>query len=234
MENYNEFLERISIFEKKNIQLGEGYFHVSNSVSMKLNEDNRFRPFYGDTVVFDLEQSVKDYLSRLVNRLYDTVPQCFSERINPDTFHLTLHDLSNSSHLKDIEYEMNDNKRKVLEISKEICFDSIMLKSNYIINMVNTSLVLCLVPSSHEDYNKLMELYSLFDQVVPLPYLFTPHITLAYYSYSGFDEESKRKLEGIVNELNEDCFEVKLKSENLWYQRFISMNEYYSVINLSK
>ena len=108
------------------------------------------------------------------------------------------------------------------------------MKSKYIFNMVNTSLVLGLFPVNEEEYDKLMKLYSLFDEVKELSYPLTPHITLAYYNVNGFPVESAKKLESVVRELNACELEIELDVRDLYYQKFRSMNDYVNIINLGK
>lgn len=234
MEFYSDFLHRIDSFEKRELSLGDDWFTVSSSVARKVDENNRFRPFYGDTIVFNLEDSTKKKLSGIADRLYEAVPECFCERLLCDTFHMTLHDLSSSPDLETIAFETYINELRVIEKAKQIHESSIKMRSKYIFNMVNTSLVLGLYPADEEEYTKLMELYRMFDEVRQLPYPLTPHITLAYYSVSGFDAASAKKLEHIVWELNEQDMEIHLDVNELYYQKFLSMNEYINIVNLGK
>ena len=113
MESYTGFLDRIHSFEKKEIDFGWDYFRCNPSVSQKVNHENRFQPFYGDTIVFNLNEETKGKLSNIVNVLYDTVPECFTEKLVADTFHMTLHDLSNSPILEEIAVEVFENEIKV-------------------------------------------------------------------------------------------------------------------------
>ena len=100
--------------------------------------------------------------------------------------------------------------------------------------MVNTSLVLGLYPVSEEEYIKLIELYFMFDDVKKLDYPLTPHITLAYYNVEGFDAKSARRLENIVRELNANDMEIEMDVSELYYQKFLSMNEYINIVNIGK
>ena len=99
--------------------------------------------------------------------------------------------------------------------------------------MVNTSLVLGLYPADEEEYEKLMKLYSLFDEVKELGYPLTPHITLAYYNVNGFSVESARKLEKVIADLSECELEVVLDVKELYYQKFRSMNDYINIFSMS-
>lgn len=96
--------------------------------------------------------------------------------------------------------------------------------------MVDTSLVLGLYPAGEDEYDRLMELYSVFDQVRKLNYPFTPHITLAYYNVNGFDVQAARILEKTVNQLNNREIKIDLDPSRLHYQRFKSMNHYIDII----
>ena len=145
---------------------------------------------------------------------------------------MTLHDLSNSPVLEDIAVELFENELKAVKISEKIAKQKIRMKSKYIFNMVNTSLVMGLYPINEEEYNKLMNLYYLFDDVKKLSYPLTPHITLGYYNVDGFNALSARKLENIVKELNANEIEIELDTKELFYQKFVSMNEYINIFSL--
>ncbi|MBQ7385987.1 MAG: hypothetical protein IJW04_05720 [Ruminococcus sp.] len=231
METYKEFLDRINSFEKSEIDLGKDYFKGNPSIALKVNEDNSFRPFYGDTVVFNLDDATKQKLKRIVDRITAVAPECFCESLVSNTFHMTLHDLSNSPVLEDVASELFHNELKALKIAENITEQKIKMKSKYIFNMVNTSLVMGLYPADEEEYTKLMNLYYLFDDVKKLGYPLTPHITLGYYNVKGFSAESARKLENIVKELNanEKEIEIELDTKELFYQKFISMNDYINI-----
>lgn len=234
METYREFSDRIGSFQKKQLNLCGKDFTVNPSVAHKVNADNTFKNFYGDTVVFALDDSTKTKLTEYTDLLYRTVPQCFCERLIPHTFHVTLHDLSNSPSLRDVAEEVFCNELKIMQIKSDLEKlkpAKIKLKSTYIFNMVNTSLVLGLSPATENDYNAIMALYSVIDGVKKLPYPFTPHITLAYYNANGFDANSAKSLENIVNMLNEKI-NMELSLTDLYYQKFTSMNNYVDVVNL--
>lgn len=236
METYKEFLDRINSFEKSEIYLGDSYFTGNASIALKVDENNSYKPFYGDTVVFNLDDATKGKLEKIVDSINAVAPECFCQRLVPNTFHMTLHDLSNSPVLEDVAVELFHNELKAVKIADKIAEQKIKMKSKYIFNMVNTSLVMGLYPASVEEYNKLMELYYLFDDVKKLNYPLTPHITLGYYNVHGFDTTSARKLESIVKELNENEveIEIELDTNELFYQKFVSMNDYIDIINLVK
>lgn len=234
METYNEFLNRINSFEKKKPEFGEASFTVNQSLAQKVDNANKFRRFYGDTVVFGLDDDVKARLCDYVDLLYSSVPQCFCERLVPHTFHMTLHDLSNSAVLGDVAEELFVNEIKVTEIMgefKKFNGTEIRLKSKCIFNMVNTSLVLGLYPIDEINHRILTQMYSLLDGVKKLNYPLTPHITLAYYNINGFQPSAAAALDETVERINETLdFCVTLR--DLYYQKFVSMNHYIDIIKL--
>ena len=161
METYQEFLDRINSFEKKEINYGNKYFKGSPTVSQKVDTDNTFRNFYGDTIVFSLADVVKENLAEYVDLLYQAAPECFCERLVASTFHVTLHDLSNSPVLRNVADELFENELRVIEKKREIQQQEkvpLKMKSKYIFNMVDTSLVLGLYPADEAGYYRLMEL----------------------------------------------------------------------------
>lgn len=237
METYQEFLARIHSFETKEVHYGDSYFHGNPSILRKVNNDNSFQNFYGDTIVFALDDTVKEILSRTVETLYRSAPECFCERLIPATFHVTLHDLGNSPVLRDVAEDIFENELKVIRQKQTGAIQkrantSIRLKSTCLFNMVDTSLVLGLFPADEDMYHRLMGLYSIFDSVKKLNYPLTPHITLAYYNVHGFDASAARILEKTVNQLNQEM-DIELDVHRLYYQKFVSMNEYIDVICLN-
>lgn len=234
MEKYNDFLNRIS-YQHAELEIGEGHFNPDGRVFEKVNEDNSFKPFYGDTTVFDLGKRTKAKIAEIIDNLYTKTPECFCQKLDEGTLHMTLHDLSASDNLEGVSTEVFSNEINLLRVLKNNPqkAQTIKMRTNYIVNMVSTSLVFALVPYDEEEWNKLQALYDLINnvKVCPYPYL-TPHITLAYFNYNGFDERSAKNLKETVYELNMHRFDLTLNTERLFYQKFVSMNEYINVFKI--
>ncbi len=238
METYQEFLNRISEFEKPEFGIGEQDFKPSEGVLQKVGLDNCFSPFAGDTVVFKIFKKDRDKIDEYIDKLYSKAPECFCERLYANTIHMTLHDLTtlhdcpSFSSAESFVDQLDNNLSKLMELKSQKAFEvpgissGIRMRTNFMINMVNTSIVLCLIPDTAEDYKKLISLYSIIDDnVLKLPYPFTPHVTLAYYNRNGFNSYSVDKLKALVTNLNtNDNFTIYLDPMNLVYQRFSSMN----------
>lgn len=236
METYTEFLCRIDTFEKLVMTLDEQYFNAAPGLADKVSDDDSFRPFYGDTVVFDLDDDAKAKIDGFINLLYAEASECFCERLVKNTIHMTLHDLSNSTDINAVRDKMEQNRAAVEKLLSDGEFPAskIKMRSKAFFNMVGKSIALGLYPDDDNEYKKLMHLYEAADKVMQLPYPFTPHITLAYYTPKGFDVQSVRKLTAAVNGLNTRPTELTLSTEKLVYQHFNSMNDYSNILFLGK
>lgn len=236
-ERYHDFLNRIFSFQKSDFHFGVDRFWSSESVKSKVSDSGDFLNFFGDTIVFDLDDSQKNFINQYyLNPLYSVASNCLAERFDESTLHMTLHDLNASMNLDfELLTKMFDTELSVLQMidCNLIKSHKIRMKTTCVFNMVNTSLVLGLIPCRQEDYYALMRLYCLIEKVHKLPYPFTPHITLAYYSRNGFEGEQLKCLENTINELNRETFELELSTDRLYYQKFISMNEFFSVMRLT-
>lgn len=237
-EGFDGFMHRILSFQRPDFSFGVEKFMPNASVQSKVREDRTFSRFVGDTVVFNLShQQKKMIFERYIKPLYDVAPQCFAEKLQEHTLHMTLHDL-NATCTDDYEVLKNMFETEVL-ISRLI--DELGVKTQTInmvvtcaFNMVNTSLVLGLRPKEEEDYEKLMNLYCHIDSIRSLPYPLTPHITLAYFNREGFDGEALHKIEHVINYLNRATFEIPLSTKRLVYQKFVSMNDYFNILPFVK
>lgn len=233
METYAEFLNRLAAFEPETMNFGPGNFQPNPSVLKKVDAAGKFKAYYGDTVVFDLEDAVKQRLKSYLELLYQASPESFGEKLSYHTLHLTLHDLNNAQTMAEIQEAMEGNEKNIaalLSKNDPSLSTTITMRSTVIFNMVNTSLVLGLIPINAVEYEKLMNLYGLVDTVHKLPYPLTPHITLAYFSRNGISEEKARELERIINELNKNKLTLVLDTAKLIYQRFTNMNHYHNVL----
>lgn len=97
------------------------------------------------------------------------------------------------------------------------------MKTTWLFDMVNTSIVLGLVPADEETWRRLDEMYTALESVVPLGYALTPHITMAYFkpgTYTQYDLNCLRPA------LHPVVLGVELQFVNLFYQEFVNMNSY--------
>lgn len=99
---------------------GNQDFKANPSLAQKIKKENTFRDFYGDTIVFALDDTSKEKLAEYADFLYRTVPECFCEKLVSNTFHVTLHDLGNSPILRNVAEELFENELKLIGKMDEI------------------------------------------------------------------------------------------------------------------
>lgn len=239
VETLEQFRQRTSFVYQP---FSEGPVSINPNCLKKVNERGEFCQFYGDTLVYLLDDKAKDHCRYYRDQLYQYCEDVFAEPLNEETFHLTLHDLNNSTDIHSIYFSMEESEKNVKKLMNSLIDDKtiIHLKSTRIINMVNTSLVLCFEPESEEDCHKLMSYYEMFQKVVPLSYSLTPHITLAYFNaaFDSIDENGyfrnsyisskyTKRLKDVVDHLNEmNPMHIELSVFDLAYQHFSSMNHF--------
>lgn len=230
-EAFEHFENRIEY--QKDEQFAEsGRFTPDRGLSEKVSPDNSLCPFYGDTVVFELDENVKSRVAEMIDRLYNAAPECFCEKLRADTIHMTMHDLS--AGVSEQVTAENEAKLRAAVVADPIPRQMIRMKTHTVLNMVGRSLVLALLPVDEKEWDKLQEIYAMINNVKVCDYpFFTPHITLGYYSCKGFDDDARIRLKAVIDELNREGFEITLNTEKLFYQHFTDMNHYENIFSLT-
>lgn len=200
-------------------------FHTNHNLCKKVDIKGQILPFYGNTIVFDLDEATKKSLQSLQEELYRKAGWMLAQKLDSETFHMTLHDLVNAPELTvALQYRMQEAEVKakaILESWKEQ--PSLRMKATWLFNMVNTSIVLGLAPSDEASWYRLDEMYTELDSVVHLGYALTPHITMAYFKPGNYTQYDLNYLRQVLHPVNLD---VELSFENLFYQEFSDMNHY--------
>ena len=205
-----------------------GIFSTNPNLIKKANENGELLPFFGNTVVYLLDDYTKCSIAALQDELYCAAPFMFSEKLNPDTFHMTVHDLANGP-TNDIQ--LQERMAVICPIALEILRrekpnHSLRMKTTWMFNMVNMSIVLGLTPGDEESYRILDGLYCFFEEIMPLDYALTPHITLAYFRPGTYGEKDLAKLRNCLHSVE---MEISLDSQNLVIQNFTDMNTYRTI-----
>lgn len=206
-----------------------GDFYTNPNLTHKVNLAGEFLPFHGNTVVFDLSSDTKLALQGLQKELYQSAGWMLSQRIDPATFHMTLHDLVNAPELTDdLKCRMLESEVKAKSILDQWKGQpSLRMKTTWLFNMVNTSIVLGLAPADEESRRRLDEMYTTLEDVVRLGYALTPHITMAYFRPGTYSSEQVQRLSAALRnvELN-----ITLDMNNLVLQEFSDMNHYKTLL----
>ena len=201
-------------------------FRTNDKLRSKVDTEGRFRLFCGETTVFELPEDVKLRLAELQERLYNEAGDMLAhQRLSSEGMHMTLHslwDMEEDIKLRDAPYS-HAQVREALDSIRRDFPHRIMMRSVCPLNMVNTSVVMGLVPASESDARVLMEVCSRISPLYPRSYGLTPHITLAYYRPGEYTEESWRRLKRVFVP---EFFDFPIKTESLFFKSFTDMDSY--------
>ena len=206
-----------------------GDFSTNFNLIKKVSHTGAFLPFYGNTIVFGLSDETKKTLQSLQEELYRNAGWMLSQKLDPSTFHMTLHDLVNDAEMtEDLRLKMEESETKAKPILAQWQNQPpLHMKTTWLFNMVNTSIVLGLTPADEETWRRLDEMYTALESVVRLGYALTPHITMAYFKPGTWSQDDLNYLRKMLRPVE---LEVALEIENLVYQEFTDMNHYETMI----
>ncbi len=228
----------------------EGALHTAwtQSLTCKVNEEGRLKPFFGNTVVFDLDEEEKDRLCALQDVLYERCGDMLcADRLKKESLHITLHDLISGAAGHETLRRMNETFDAAMRVLPELLAEfhqPVLMRPTWVLSMVNTSIVQGYEPIDEEHCARLMKMYERLHEVqMPAyPYL-TPHATLAYYRPAEFSNEQLQRLRQTLAFLSADEFRrvdgqsdlrpvAVLRKEKLHYQEFFDMNDYRSAAQI--
>lgn len=203
----------------------DGNFSTNPNLRKKVDGCGKFLPFRGNTIVFLLKDETKDKLALLQQRLYHLAGGMLAQRLDASTFHMTLHDLANGPEGDPgLEQRMVAAEEKSKQLLKQWRgLPPLRMKTTWLFNMVNTSIVLGLKPADADSWQRLDGMYCALEDVVTLGYALTPHITMAYFRPGTY---LQRELEGLSKALTAVEFDVELGMDDLVFQIFRDMNHY--------
>lgn len=204
-----------------------GGLRTSGGLTLKVDPDGHFRPFYGDTVIFALPQPMLGWLEQIQTELYTACGEYLAEPLPPETFHITLHDLLNQAeHMPEGVLRNQQEAAQTINDARRQYSSPIAVRSCCVFSMVNTSIVMGFEPATESDCAILMSLYERFQQLVPLSYPLTLHVTLAYYRPGEYNDDVLLRLRSVLQHLGRDRHEWQLDMQGLHYVTFESMADY--------
>lgn len=202
-----------------------GNFSTNSNLCRKVDSGGHFLPFYGNTMVFLLDDKTRSKLLMLQNELYNAAGGILSDRLDASTFHMTLHDLINAPEQTNVlQSRMLETKEKVKVLAAQWRDNPpLRMRTTWLFNMVNTSVVLGLTPADEGSWQRLDVMYMELEKVVPLGYGMTPHITMAYFRPGVYSFEQYLPLKSTLKPVE---WNVEMKMDQLVYQEFTDMNHY--------
>jgi len=230
LETLQQYRERTGFMQDSLAQYGG--LRTSNGLAVKVDQEGRFKPFYGDTVVFSLPDPMISWLEGIQAALYAACGECLAERLAPETFHVTLHDLLNQAEHMPMGAAQNQKEAmRAMEEMRGLCAQAISIRSRCMFSMVGTSIVMGFEPATQYDCTMLMTMYERFQQIVPLSYPLTLHVTLAYYKPGDYDDKMLFRLRDAMQCIGRERREWRLNMQDLCYATFESMTQYHFVAN---
>ena len=228
-ENLQAFHARVDGFQQHSLP-HDGGFSTSAGLICKVDEWGNMKPYFGNTVIYELPDQVKLALCQRQVLLHHRMGACLAVPLKTDTFHITLHDLISSPDKQTIAHDIErtgENAKRLLEELRCLKLPQVHMVSTHVFSMVNTSIVMGFAPESEADCNLLMGLYEDFQSVCPLNWGLTPHVTLAYYKPGYYGQEWVEEMNRVFREAEDmGQIHIQLSAEDLFYRTFQNMNTY--------
>lgn len=219
-----------------------GFFSTDEGLKRKVSEDGSYLPFPGSTAVFRPGKTCLQVMMLIQRILYEQLGDTgmLAEPLPASTIHMTLHDLispeTSKSDPADQErfiHEAGSSLRGaagiVEEIRTQFAGRKIAMAADRIVRMASKSLVMMLKPGSEQDFELLAELYRRFEELQPLPYPMTPHITLAYFRPGRIDGDRLGETLDRIQVRPETAPVLEFDTEALTTQKFLDMKTYADV-----
>lgn len=207
----------------------QGDFTTNPTLRRKVDEEGTLLPYEGNTAVFLLDDDTKAKLHSLQESLYQAAPELLAQPLHMDTFHMTLHDFVSGKPgqmiLRDAMRGAQEEATLILPAWRDS--SRLRMKATWLFNMVNTSIVLGLVPADGGTWQRLDEMYTALEEVVPLRRALTPHITIAYFRPGTYCQEQLQPLAAALRKIEMD---ITLSMDDLVLQSFSDMNHYTTIL----
>lgn len=227
METLQALRRRIGGFNQNSLPMGEG-LNTNPGLRAKVGPEGDFLPFEGNTVVYTLPKGVCEDMEHIQEMLYDRCSGSLAQRLSWERFHITLHDLVSGTPCEQLRKQIERTEPEARLLMEELArLSPIQMKSTYLFNMVNTSLVLGFEPVDEESCARLLHGYERLQSVVALPYSLTPHVTLGYFRPGHLSRDQVEAIREVIEDVKAlPSIQVELTGELLRYQCFTDMDHY--------
>ena len=229
METLAQFHARVDAFQQDSLP-HEGPLVTKPLLVEKVAPDGGLRPFFGNTMIFDLPMDVQLAITRMQLLLHHRAADMLAQPLTPSTLHMTLHDLLNGvdeAALREPVRQTGDAAKAILAELRQAALPPIRLTSTLAFNMTNGSVALGFAPDTEADCARIMGMHARFQQVVALNYSLTPHVTLAYYKPGSYAPEAVATLAAALAEINAlPRVHITVDTNCLHYYTFEDMNTY--------
>ncbi|WP_248928046.1 hypothetical protein [Paenibacillus hamazuiensis] len=215
---------------------------VSPALHRKITEDGRMQPFCGATTVLKLNEEDKLKCRALRDRLLEDLDLPLVV-ILPETYHVTVHALSNPYNVEggSTEAVLADIARReeavaalFRSVRKEYGGEKIRLRTLGPSTSGKDVVSLKFAPSGERDSAILGDLFQRLESLLPLHKIYVPHVSLAYFVPRPYDAKQIAALYSRLRELDSDSFrfELALDVMELAYQRHTDMHDFRDVFTV--
>ncbi|OQY10468.1 MAG: hypothetical protein B6I29_01325 [Marinitoga sp. 4572_148] len=207
---------------------------VTEGISKKVDSKGYYLEFIGNTTLIFLNSKEIAMVRKIQQQLYSQIGELLATPLNPDTFHVTIHDLCNPYTSKDVYSCMTNTEEKIKKLFnstlKKYINITIKLESIGLFNG-NSAIGIQFIPSTKKDFDSLIDTYNIIDTVFPLNSTLIPHVTLGYYKPINYSIEERKRIVKAIEDIKSNI-SLNLFIKNLSLQKFFSMNEYKEVFTL--
>lgn len=228
-ESLHEFHARVDGFTHDSLP-HDGWLVTKPLLVEKVAPDGELRPFFGNTMIFDLPAHTQLDVARMQTLLHHRCAPCLAHPLTPSTLHLTLHDLLNGvdqAALAEAVARTGAQAKAILAQQREAALPPIHLTSTAAFNMTSGSVALGFAPDTEADCAAIMSMHARYQEVVALNYPLTPHVTLAYYRPGSYGPDTVAALADVLREINAlPKVRITLDAQALHYYVFEDMNTY--------
>ncbi|MFS0725462.1 hypothetical protein [Paenibacillus sp. 1P07SE] len=220
----------------------EGWL-ISEGLHKKINPDGTMNDFYGATTVIKLSERDKARCRAMQQEVLALVPGMLVP-VGPDTFHFTIHALSNPYNVPGgtnsaIQRDIIAREEAVIAELREIRAlhgdKRLRLRMLGASTAGNDVVSLKLAPADTPDESLLVELFRRIERVCPLGKRYTPHITLAYFKPQAYPQAHVDRLYEGLRALSRTVHEdLILDVRDLVYQHHYSMDDFRDVVPANK
>ncbi len=204
-------------------------WRTNDRLNQKVDAQGKLKPYFGNTVVFNLPQPVRQALKGVQDQLYAACGDALAEPLTEDVLHITLHDLCNGADTYRLRQEMARTGEQMAALCRALAEknEEIRMRATGLFNLEGVSVVQGFAAADEESFDRLMACYDEVDAAYPLSYDLLPHVTLAYYKPGLMTADRLAALDAVAKAVNAVAPQtLTLNTGMLTYLTFTDMNHY--------
>ncbi|MEW4371654.1 2'-5' RNA ligase family protein [Paenibacillus kandeliae] len=232
--DYTQFVKEKEREWQEQMNSKPAQWTVSDGLSSKIKEDGTMNDFYGYTTVIPLREADQMRCQQAQQLLLDRLPHRLVQLL-PETFHLTIHALSNERNtaggVGKVQEQMSQHESQVKQVFREVAerYAGRHINMRALGVSTNTRDVVSIkyVPEDSDDYALLMELHERIRELSPERGTYMPHVSLCYFRLDGLQPSDIDVLYQTMDEINRSIkLDIVLDVNRFVYQMHRHMNDF--------